>query len=751
MPYCINPQCGPNREFGEDKLFCPTCETPLRIDNPMLNEEFYWLIKCLIPLGDGRKIEVFKAVDSRGRQKVVKCLNSNSQEDKRLLRQESECLIILSNSEYRRVFPVSRQGEFFPYTIKATGQKLDCLVMEYIKGKNLQQYLEENGPISQEITLNWLKKLAKILSYVHHRYNNFIHRDIKPLNIMLRDEQDEQDEQLVLIDFNAAKLLNWQATTHNRSDTGVCTLNYAAPEQLTGQTVSKSDVFSLGCTFIYLLTGNTDPKNLIDAQTGKVNWTNHCRQNISTSLLELIDRMVVESPEARLDSSEIIQEVDEISRTLNSSTNQSEIEPAPPINAPEGEPASSPPPIQSPSNSPQTQSPATNALESERTSPNPPQTEPTVPKTPESPFRPLSWLRPWLDRFHRWNQQNVIIVGFIVGLFVVIMIHQQLNSTLLSNPDPCDLPAPIVNAPNVNDMAFSPDGKYLATVGSNNILRSLNVTDVNKIVQADCELDGSAPNSNGIVDLKFKPNSTKNETILATASLSSGANLWNMKTDGSLSYLKNLLPNVPVVALAFNPQGSYLAIATSEATSENSVKIYDMNNLDNDPKTRKFDQYIKAVNFSQDGEYLATIGLDNKVQWWDSQQWLSGNVDSNPSYETVEIVALTHSPQRNYRALATSNGIVEVWDLNTKPLKIIKKIEYNEYINAVIFSQDENYLAIVGLDNKVQVWEWQYTENGLIYEDDDVVALAFSPIENSNVLTKIDAKGKIEPIPLTKR
>jgi serine/threonine protein kinase len=71
---------------------------------------------------------------------------------------------------------------------------LSCMVMEYVKGKNLEQYLYANGVFSESAGLGIIKGIGEALSYIHSR--NYLHRDIKPANILLR----ESDNKAILID-----------------------------------------------------------------------------------------------------------------------------------------------------------------------------------------------------------------------------------------------------------------------------------------------------------------------------------------------------------------------------------------------------------------------------------------------------------------------------------------------------------------------------------------------------------------------
>ncbi|MBX9721946.1 MAG: serine/threonine protein kinase [Candidatus Obscuribacterales bacterium] len=117
--------------------------------------------------------------------------------------------------------------------------------MEYIEGRNLQNLSLQEGPQSPERVLNWASQLANTLCYLHQQEPPVVHRDLSPDNILLRP-----DGSLVLIDFGAAKEIAGTFT-----GTIIGKQAYIAPEQLKGSPSTKSDIYSLGATLFFLLTG----------------------------------------------------------------------------------------------------------------------------------------------------------------------------------------------------------------------------------------------------------------------------------------------------------------------------------------------------------------------------------------------------------------------------------------------------------------------------------------------------------------
>ena len=126
------------------------------------------------------------------------------------------------------------------------------VIMDYIEGESLDKILNEYGAQPEELVIGWGKQLCDALSYLHSQRPPIIYRDMKPANIMLRPEGN-----IKIIDFGIAREYKEQ----NLADTTVLgTKGYAPPEQYSGQTDARSDIYALGMTLHHLLT-SVDPRN----------------------------------------------------------------------------------------------------------------------------------------------------------------------------------------------------------------------------------------------------------------------------------------------------------------------------------------------------------------------------------------------------------------------------------------------------------------------------------------------------------
>lgn len=126
------------------------------------------------------------------------------------------------------------------------------VVMDYIEGESLDKVLKEYGVVPEELVISWAMELCDALSYLHSQKPPIIYRDMKPANVMLKPEGN-----IKIIDFGIAREYKEQSL----ADTTVLgTKGYAPPEQYSGQTDARSDIFALGMTMHHLLTG-IDPRS----------------------------------------------------------------------------------------------------------------------------------------------------------------------------------------------------------------------------------------------------------------------------------------------------------------------------------------------------------------------------------------------------------------------------------------------------------------------------------------------------------
>ncbi len=156
-------------------------------------------------------------------------------------------------------------------------QNRHYLVMEYVEGRNLEEELvARGGPLPEGLVIDIARQLCDVLGYLHGLTPPIIYRDLKPSNVMLTSSG-----RVVLVDFGIARLFKAQ-----RKGTMIGTLGFAPPEQYQGIADPRSDLYSLGATLHYILTGR-DPEKFPPFSFPPVR---ELRPGVSSNLAGAIDR-----------------------------------------------------------------------------------------------------------------------------------------------------------------------------------------------------------------------------------------------------------------------------------------------------------------------------------------------------------------------------------------------------------------------------------------------------------------------------
>lgn len=189
---------------------------------------------------------------------------------------------------------------FFPLEVEALGspgkkQELFYLVQEFVDGQDLEQQLEQQGAFSEKEVVEILGTILKVLEFVHQ--NGTIHRDIKPSNIMRH-----RNGKLYLLDFGAVKKVTAQAGQTPGKSTGIYSMGFAPPEQMSGGAVyPATDLYALAVTCLTLLTGK-QPAELYDSYRNQWQWRDQVQ--VSDRLATVLDKMLQPTPSQRYPSAQ---------------------------------------------------------------------------------------------------------------------------------------------------------------------------------------------------------------------------------------------------------------------------------------------------------------------------------------------------------------------------------------------------------------------------------------------------------------
>jgi len=227
----------------------------------------------------GRETWLAKDLQKENELVVVKLLafGGNVQwEDLKLFEREANVLKQLNHPripKYRDYFSIDDRALWFG------------LVQEYIQGDSLREYIARG----HKFTESQVKKIAiailKILIYLHELSPQVLHRDIKPSNLILTGSKGGE-RNIYLVDFGAVQD---KASAEGKSFTVVGTYGYAPMEQYGGRAVAASDLYALGATLIYLLTG-ISPADLPQDDDAKIVF--HDRTSASSHFVQWIQTLV---------------------------------------------------------------------------------------------------------------------------------------------------------------------------------------------------------------------------------------------------------------------------------------------------------------------------------------------------------------------------------------------------------------------------------------------------------------------------
>src|ERR1700730_7478299 len=233
--------------------FCQHCAAPLPIthitgslpEQTLLGDRYQLLSR----IGQGGMGAVYKASDTRLADRVVAIKEMSQAGLPAALTEEAEASFEREATLLAKLSHTNLPGIYDHFS----ENDRTYLVMQFIEGETLEEYLEHTGgdPLPIPQVLDWAEQLCDVLNYLHNQQPPIVFRDLKPANVMLK-----KSGQLFLIDFGIARIFK-PGQSHDTVALG--SPGFAAPEQYgKAQSTPRSDLYSLGALLHCLLTGN-DP------------------------------------------------------------------------------------------------------------------------------------------------------------------------------------------------------------------------------------------------------------------------------------------------------------------------------------------------------------------------------------------------------------------------------------------------------------------------------------------------------------
>ncbi len=662
MSYCLNPACQ-NPQNADRTQFCLNCGTKL-----LLRERY----RAIKPLGRGGFGRTFLAVDEDKPSKprcAIKQFFPLSQGTS-----SAEKAAELFNREAVRLDELGKHPQIPELLAHFQQERYQYLVQEFIEGENLQQELARTGPFSESQVLGLLKDLLPVLQFVHDR--NVIHRDIKPPNIIRRRiaqtpiiyTYPNLTGELVLVDFGAAKLVEgWTET-----GTVIGSPEFVAPEQIRGQAVYASDLYSLGVTCIYLLT-QISPFDLFDINQDVWVWRDFLKVQIDLKLSRILDRMIEPSLSRRYKSvAEVLQDLQPQQSGAGTG--------APPL-------------------------PARANPVSQRTA----AVQNAVPATVAGTIIPV----PERQRVVPARSPTWRCVHTLVGHShaVTSVAFSPDGGTLASGSEDKTIEMWKLDAGKrwytltghsdwVTSVAFSPDGATLASGGRD---KTIQIWDLNK-GKWWYALRG---HEDRVYAVAFSPDGQ----VLASGSRDKTVQLWNLNKGRPMSALSGHAGGVE--AVAFSPGGEFLATGSRDKT----VQLWDWRNGRSICTLAEYGDWVRAIAFAATsssisppsqggaggGSVLAGGSRDGTAKLWRVDAQGRGTLLRSFRDNSGDVLCVALSPDGRVLATGSRDGTIYLWDAEGGGLLEILTGHGGEVLS-VAFSADGGCLASGAGDRTVKIW-----------------------------------------------
>ncbi|NEP39282.1 MAG: protein kinase [Okeania sp. SIO2H7] len=672
MSYCLNPNCpNPNDPANAGRSVCAQCGSEILLKGR------YRVTKTLGGGGFGKTYEITDKQDSE--HKVLKVLLKSHPKAIELFKQEAEVLIGLKDPGIPRVDP----DGYFTFYPKDSDEPLHCLVMEFIEGANLQDWMKNrrHKAISEEQAVDWLKQLSEILGKVHQQ--NYFHRDIKPQNIMCKP-----NGQLVLIDFGTAREVSdtyMVKVEGGQNVTGIVSPGYTAPEQTSGKAVPQSDFFSLGRTFVYLLTGKPPTAFPENPRSGKLQW-HKSASHISTDVANVIDYLMAPFPGNRPQSTQtIVKCLEEIENPPSSDSSFTAKKDRKSGNTKEND--------------------TSGKLKSKGK---------TLPPREGNRFSSFNF-----NLLSQLNLKNklgpvatILVLGLLLSQFLgiwrfgmfpanpIVVVNGLLSNRLLEKKLSS-------KEGRIYAIAQSPDGEFLASSG----LVSISIWNLKtgKLVRVLQEAHTAA-----IVSLTISPNGE----ILVSGSVDNSIRLWNLERGIRMLTIPEGHKGT-ITALAISPDGRTLV----SGSDDRLMRLWNIP-TGNRVLTIPQESGVNALTFTRDGRTLVSGNEDGSVKLWNPK---TGVNISTLQEDTAPIDAIAISPNGDLLASGDDKGIIRLWNLETNTQEKILK-GHSEPVNALAFTPDGQ--TLVSGARKIAVWELDETKpqaTTILGHAGEVSSIAISP------------------------
>jgi serine/threonine-protein kinase len=587
------------------------------------------------------------------------------------------------------------------------------IAMEYVEGQTLEKMVRTQGPMSIRQACEYMRQSA--LGLQHSCEVGLVHRDIKPSNILvsqkttaggnssmrmprptlvtLRDRgrmvqggassgrQTQHWGQVKILDMGLARLTEGldedkptpEYTPLTRAGALLGTPDFISPEQARDarQVDIRADIYSLGCTFYYVLTGKppfpggTDVQKLIRHQSEKPYPLEELRPGIPPEVTQILARMIEKRPEDRYPTP----------RHLSDALEQYLSPALPNTPLPGGAVAETPPVAETPiPHSPKTAMPVASQTATQHTNPFPT----TLPNPVGCPMRDTMPMPPGLAEALAIDASGATRPA---GSAAILVTRPRLQ-----------IPA---HAGVVSGIAFSPDGRFLATAGIDGRIRLWDLAgpyarEAGTFPRAGAEFHSVA----------FAPH---DDYLVAGGAVKGTAHVWRWDwKDGRVGEWGAYQGDkVNVSAVAFAADGKRFAAAIGPFVVAWKITGRQAGTGE---ILKGHGGPVQAVAWSPDGKRVASAGESKNVLVW-GFGWLGASQKAKFRSHTEILNGISFSPDGTRLAAGGTAKTVAVWDPeNPKPETAVSLVGHTDHVRLVQYLPDGTLMS-VGQSGHVIVWD----------------------------------------------
>ncbi len=511
------------------------------------------------------------------------------------------------------------------------------LVMTFIEGETLEHYLNSttNGYLTIKEVLDIGIQLCTALDFLHTRQPPIIFRDLKPANIMRT-----QNGHIYLIDFGIVRRFKPGQT---RDTHALGTLGYAAPEQYgRAQTTPRADIYSLGATLHYLLSGN-NPVNT-PFRFASLNFQDQPELlDLEMLVMQMVDMDEIKRPGSAAAIKQALQRIAPLEGEYKPHVNSTRLQRNP--------------------------SPATRRIHTPGPASMPLQVSALPPQASSTPSRQgasiYTYRNFWPVNAIAWSPDGKLIAsastnvqlweastgktpgrGYRIASGSDDKTVQVWNAATGKNITTYTGHAHILRGGSVKALAWSPDGTLIASAGHDKTVQVWHVATGGTVHtyqgHAHWRKGGSVNTLVWSPDGRFIASGSNDKTV----------QVWEAVSGAYVFTYRGVTAEVH--AIAWSPNSKF--IASGDTTGR--IRIWDVDTGNYLLTYVAHSAAVRGIDWSPDGKYIASASDDTSVQIWDA---ITGNQVITYFQHIASVKAVAWSPDSKLIASASEDNTVQVW------------------------------------------------------------------------------------------